>query len=302
MGRKRKTQFGESLIDNVLDWRMYANRFTMLAIAMFEWKNLPDTVDPRFLELKLFEQGKVVFTYDDALGYVALPAAVGGTLNIYGIPIQRNLIGMNGAQLKRDETNSVVIWNNFLHTNSILEVEEYSKRLYVVDRTIDTNVKAQRTPVLIKCSEKDKLTMLNLYKEYDGNQPFIFGDKNLDTAAFNVLKTDAPFVTKQLYEYRTQLYNECLTMLGISNISYQKKERLISDEVIRSQGGTIANRYTRLETRRQACKEINKMFGLNIECDYREDFRSLDNDSIDISDSDMDTEGNDTPKVVDDNE
>lgn len=56
----------------------------------------------------------------------------------------------------------------------------------------------------------------------------------------------------------------------------QKKERLVADEVTRSQGGVIASRYSRLEARRQAAKKINEMFGLNIEVDYREDFREVD--------------------------
>ena len=64
-----------------------------------------------------------------------------------------------------------------------------------------------------------------------------------------------------------------LTFLGISNLNVQKKERLITDETIRSQGGTIASRYSRLNARRQACEEINKMFGLDIWVDYREDYR-----------------------------
>lgn len=68
-----------------------------------------------------------------------------------------------------------------------------------------------------------------------------------------------------------------MTYLGISNINVQKKERLITDEVTRNQGGTIASRYSRLNARREACKKINEMFGLDIWCDYREDYQMIDN-------------------------
>ena len=77
---------------------------------------------------------------------------------------------------------------------------------------------------------------------------------------------------------KTQLWNECLTYLGISNLNIQKKERLVSDEVTRNQGGTIASRYSRLNARRQACAKINNMFGLNIEVNYREDYREADDE------------------------
>ena len=68
--------------------------------------------------------------------------------------------------------------------------------------------------------------------------------------------------------------------MGISNINIQKKERLVTDEVTRNQGGTIASRYSRLESRRQACEMINKMYGLNVECNYREDFQVTYNEII----------------------
>ena len=117
--------------------------------------------------------------------------------------------------------------------------------------------------------------MKNLYKQYEGNEPFIFGNKAMDVNGLTVLKTDAPYVADKLYELKTQLWNEALTYLGISNINIVKKERLITDEVTRNQGGTVASRYSRLESRRQACEKINEMFGLNIWVDYREDYQEV---------------------------
>ena len=121
-----------------------------------------------------------------------------------------------------------------------------------------------------------------MYKKYDGNAPVIYGDNALDTNNISILNTEAPYICDRIYELKTQLWNECLTMLGISNVSYQKKERLISDEVTRSQGGTIANRYSRLNTRKQACKQINAMFDLNVDCNFRKDvmLNELENDDI----------------------
>ena len=143
----------------------------------------------------------------------------------------------------------------------------------MLDRIIDVNANAQRTPVLIQGTEKQILTLLNLYKQYVGNVPFIFGDKNLDLNALNVLNTQAPYIADKLTELKSQVWNEVLTYLGISNVNIQKKERLITDEVARTQGGTIASRYSRLESRRQAAEKINDMFGLNISVDFREDFQ-----------------------------
>lgn len=273
MGR-RKTNFEESLAMNNYTHMQYAYRLMELSISMFEWKNLPEGIDERFLEMVLFTDGHAVFFKDDELGdYLALQCLINGKLNVYRIPINRRAFAVNGYQKQLTDKDSVIIFNNMLHTNSWLDVKMFAKRLYNLDRIIDVNANAQKTPILIKGNEQQRLTLNNLYKEYDGNAPVIFADKSLDMNALQVLSTQAPYVADKIYQLKTQIWNEALTYLGISNVSFQKRERMVSDEVTRSQGGTVASRYSRLNARRQACEQINKMFGLNIECDFREDYQ-----------------------------
>ena len=270
--KKAKTQFWESAMMNNATFRQYFNRLTELSISMFEWKNLPDSVDPRFLELTLFRNGQAVFFEDEVMGYLALANASGGPFDVYNTPIYRRAYASNSYQKELDESNSIIIWNNQLRTNSFLDVQMFAKRLYNLDRAIDVNANAQKTPILLICDDTERMTLENIYKEYDGNAPVIKGVKGLNPEALSVLKTDAPFVADKLYALKTNIWNEALTYLGISNMTVMKKERLVTDEVARNQGGTIASRYSRLNARKQACKEINKMFKLNIDCEYREDF------------------------------
>lgn len=268
------------MVLNNLTYRQYLNRLTELAISMFEWKNLPDTVDARYLELHLFETGCMVYFKDEVIGDLCLDCIVQDRLDVYGNPLLRRAYsGYNNYQKLLKYNNSVIIWNNYLHGNSILDVKMFARRLYNIDRIIDVNANAQKTPVLLQGTEKQRLTLLNLYKEYDGNAPFIFGDKNLDINSLKAFSTNAPYVCDKLYQLKTQIWNEALTYLGISNINIQKKERLITDEVTRNQGGTIASRYSRLESRRQAVEKINDMFGTNIEVNYREDFQQVGDDN-----------------------
>lgn len=283
MGNKRRTAnlFEDSARLNNLTYKQYLDRLTELAISMFEWKNLPPSVDARYLELHLFETGCMVYFNDDVLGNICLDCIANGRLGIYGDPILRRAYsGYNNYNALLKESNSVIVWNNYLHTNSILDVKMYARRLYVLDRIIDVNANAQKTPVLVQGTEKQRLTLINLYKEFDGNAPFIFGDNNLDLNVLKVLQTGAPYVCDKLYTLKTQYWNEALTYLGISNINIQKRERLITDEVTRNQGGTIASRYSRLNSRREAARKINAMFGTNIQVNYREDFQQVDNDTI----------------------
>lgn len=276
MANKRDREFWESATRNNATYIQYYNRLTELSISMFEWKNLPETVDERFMELALFSKGMAVFFKDEVLGFLALRTTISGEFNVYRIPVKRRAFADNGYNKELTIDDSVIIYNNMIHTNSMLDVRVFAEKLADLDRTIQVNARAQKTPVLIKCSENERLTMTNLYKEYDGNAPVIYGDKNLNANGLTVLKTDAPYVADKLYQLKTQIWNEALTYLGISNINSVKKERMITDEVTRNQGGVVASRYSRLESRRQACEKINAMFGLDIWCDYREDYRQLD--------------------------
>lgn len=271
------TEFEDSAMVNNRTYLYYLERLTELSISMFDWKNIPDTIDPRFIELKLFENGQVVYFEDEVIGDLCLDCMISGRLDVYGIPMLRRAYSpYNNYQKTLKPSNSVIIYNNMLRTNSILAVKMFAKRLYNLDRIIDVNANAQKTPVMVRASEKQRLSMLNLYKEYDGNAPFIFGDKNLDMNSLTALKTDAPYVADKIYQLKTEIWNEALTYLGISNINVAKKERMITDEVTRNLGGTIASRYSRLESRRQGAEKINKMFGRNIEVEYREDFQPVD--------------------------
>ena len=287
--RKDDGQFWESTRLNNATYQYYYRRLFGLSISCFEYKNLPETVDERFMELALFADGNALFFEDPALGYLCLRSANVGPLNVYGIPTQRHAYASNGYNAERTEKDSVIIYDNYERWPIQPAVAMYAYRLYIIERAIDTNVNAQRTPLLIQCNEEERLSFVNLMKQYEGNIPFIFADKGFGQDAVKVFPTDAKYVGKDLQELKQQVWNEALTMIGIANANFVKRERLLSDEVARSMGGVIASRYSRLESRRQSIELINDMFGLDIEVDFRDttdDYRqiAIDTAQIDMSD------------------
>lgn len=271
--RNQNQLFNDSAINNKVAWWTYYEQLIEIAISRFNWINLPDTVDERFLELMLNTNGYAIFLNDDTIGYLALRAILGGRLDVYDIPTERTGIANNGYQAHRNNTDSVIIYNNRLHTNGAAKLQQFAKDLYELERIINVNAKAQKTPVMLLSDEKQMLTLKNLYLKYDGNQPFIFGNRNdLDPrSSIQALSTGAPYVCDKLYELKTNIWNEAMTFLGIPNVSVNKKERLITDEVTRLQGGTFASRYSALNARQQACTQINKMFGLNLGVEFRQE-------------------------------
>lgn len=279
MARNRRDS--EAVVANNVVFGHYYHRLKELALSMFEWKNLPDSVDNRFLEDCLFRDGFCVFFKDEVMDYLCLKTMIGGQLDVYNIPKDRTAYASNGYNRSLDSTNSVLIFNNMLHTNSVTDIKMFARRLYECDRTIDVNVKAQKTPVMITCDENQRLTMKNLYAQYEGNEPFIFGGKDLDLKKVQALTTGAPYVADKVHETKMQIWNEAMTYLGISNVSMVKRERLVTDEVSRNMGSVVMSRYSRLNERKEACKKINAMFGLKIDVDYRSDIQAYGNEDLD---------------------
>lgn len=269
---KRRWQSAELNNKTYID---YYNRLMELALNTFEWEKLPPSVDERFLELTLYEMGYCLYFNDEIIGNLALTCTIGGKLDVYRIPVLRRAYAVNGYNKMCSTKDSVLIFNNYLHTPTKLTIELFARRLYEIERAIDVNVKAQKTPTLILSSEQQRLTMQNLYMQYDGNEPFIFGDKNMDIEGIKSLKTDAPFVADKLENLKHQIWNEALTFCGIENSNQDKKERLVSDEVGSNYGNIEAQRNVMLNARKQAVKKINTMFGTNIDVHFRSNLATM---------------------------
>lgn len=253
----------------------YFNRLFELAINMFKWENLPDTVDERFLELALCEKGYCLYFNDDIMGNLALTCMIGGELDVYRIPTRRIAYAVNGYQANRTNRDSVLIYNNYLHTPTMQTISLYAERLTAIERAIDVNVNAQKTPIAILTDEKQKRTVEEIYRKYEGNAPVIIGAKNLDLDSVKALTTGAPYVADKLNILKRQIWNEALTFFGIENANTEKRERLVSDEITSNLGGVQAQRYVMLNAREQAADKINRMFGTNISVKFRQDILGL---------------------------
>lgn len=274
MGKRAKRRWQSAELNNKT-YIDYYNRLMELALNVFEWENLPPSVDERFLELTLYEKGYCLYFNDEIIGNLALTCTIGGQLDVYRIPVLRRAYAVNGYNKMCSTKDSVLIFNNYLHTPTQLTIELFARRLYEIERAIDVNVKAQKTPTLILSSEQQRLTMKNLYMQYDGNEPFIFGDKNMDIEGIKNLKTDAPFVADKLENLKHQIWNEALTFCGIENSNQDKKERLVSDEVGSNYGNIEAQRNVMLNARKQATKKINSMFGTKIDVHFRSNLATM---------------------------
>ena len=269
--KPKDIRFLDSALMNSETYFDYVERFKKICLSMFEWVNLPESMNARYLEECLYYKGQAALLKDELYGFINTQCASNGYLNIYGLPSSlncysyqynsiRNLYtGLDGAEDK----DCILVMNNWQRIPTASTIELFCQRLAEAEMTAQVNIKAQKTPVLIVVDENQRLMMENLYSQYDGNRPFIFGDKNqVGDGVVKSINTGAEFIADKIMEYKKQIWNEALQFLGINTLQTEKKERLITDEASSNNELINLNLQSMLVPRQEACKQFNKLFGL----------------------------------------
>ena len=285
MGKKNKLKpnnldFVDTAWVNDNTYWDYLMRLKKIATSMFEWVNLPSSMDARYIEKCLYYYGTAALLYDDILGYINTKCATSGQINIYGLPTALNCYSYGyqqtrtlytglkysaeGNPINENGKECILVMNNWDRTPTASTLELFALRLYEAERTCDVNIKTSKSPVMLLVeSESQRLTIKNLYNQWNGNEPFIFGDKNaLADGVVKSIRTDAPFIADKIMEYKKQIWNEALTFLGVNTLTTEKKERLITDEASSNNELINLNLQSYLVPRQQACKQFNEKFGL----------------------------------------
>lgn len=262
--------FQESNAKNNLVVQTWLNRIFELALCVFEYKNVPGSIDIRYLEKTLITKGCVAWFKDDVTGeLLALHSVTQGQFDVYGNPRNRQAIGYNGYSRLLTDSDSVLMWNNYTRTPSYPVLLNYARQIADIERIIEVNISGQKTPKIIQCSKDQFLTFKNLELKTEGNQKYIFIDNELNPNLLKVLDMTVPFISDKLYDIKNLLIAECLSYIGIPANAIEKKERINLLELELSNANTDAQRYTRLISRQEALERINARFGTNISVDFR---------------------------------
>lgn len=266
MARKRANL---SDLLNDLTFRTIYNKYKLISVNSFQWEGLPDGIEERHIEKVLFDYGKAIFFRDPDMSYMVLQAQQGADLNVYGEPLRYRAVGFNYNK-EYNADDCVIIENNKLRLNTHDFIMMYANKITEAERTMDVNVKANKTPVIMTCDDKDLLSFKRIFQLVDGNTPAIYCDKSLNPDSIQALDMKAQFLGNDLMDYKKSVENELLTFLGINNSPVDKKERVITDEANANNQLIQSFSDLQLEARQRACEEINAMFGLSLSVHKRE--------------------------------
>lgn len=251
-----------SQLSNYLTYQMYLRQLLTLAENVFEFKNLPKYIDVSYLNGTLLRKGSIAFFYDDVVEQIcALPYTANGKKDMYGRPLEIEVKGLNGYKRKLKQDEFVIMYDNNGRYPLWLDICQYAERIALDTRTIDINIAQQKTPRIFKTSTENEQSIKDLINNIDGNENVVATYENLVLDDTTIVLAPAPFVADKIDLHKDKDWSEFLRLIGIANMSFQKKERNISDEINAMQGGTIASRFSRFEPRKRAIEEINEKFG-----------------------------------------
>jgi len=286
-----KKKLINSQMSNFATYNMYLRQLLTLAENVFEFKNLPTYIDISYLNKQLLRNGSIAFFMDEVLGLLALPYVVVNGLDVYGRPRRIEVLGQNGYRRMLNSDEFVIMYDNNGRYPLYLDICQYAERLALDTRTADINIAQQKTPRVFKTTPEKERSLRDLVNNVDGYENTIITYDNLEIDETTLILAPAPYVTDKIDLHKQNDYSEFLRLIGISNLSFQKKERNISDEIQAMQGGTIASRFSRFEPRKRAVEEINLKFNQNIEVSYYDGEPSTIKED-DYSESIFDTDSN----------
>lgn len=280
-----------SSTDNKSSWYIfYYNWFVLLITSMFEWENLPDSIDPIYLEKMLNLNGYVGFLLDENFGFIVQNGTLSNQLDIYENPTRFTITNPNYHKLARFEynvnnygdllntENVTIINNDFFQNSTFYYADKFAVELADLEQTIRLVRNTYRCPYVFLTSEDNKLAMKNFYQKIQDGEQVIYLKSLKDKAGIgetslldkvqvlNLANTNANAnVLEDLYNEKKRIINTYLNYIGLTYNDNGKKERLITDEVNSQDGITASSLESRLKARRKSVDLINQCYGLDIE-------------------------------------
>lgn len=255
-----KAKLINSQLTNFKTYEMYKRQLLTLAENVFEFKNLPNFIDVAFLNKVLLRQGSIAFFIDEVMGLLALPYISMGKLDVYSRPVKIQVYGQNGYSKVLNQDEFVIMYDNNGRYPLWLDILQYAERIALDTRTTDINIAQQKTPRFWKTSSEKVKSVQDIINNVDGLENTVLSYDNIDLDDTTLVLAPAPFVADKIDIHKEKDWNEFLRLIGIANMNFQKKERNIKDEVLASQGGTVASRFSRFQPRQNAIDEINRKF------------------------------------------
>ena len=261
-----KSEERKRILDNNFRLGLIYNKYKMLSLNMFRWEGLPQTIESRHIENSLFNYGLCLIVNDDDLGFISVPCNYGAYMNVNNVPTEVITCGFNYIKtfdyIRKDKNKCQLILNNDLAIGNEPYIYDYALRMFEVENCIRVNINQQKFPWFVNTTPNNKKTMETMFEKVMNGEPYILGSKD-QIGSVEVLTLNTPYIADKLNQYKYELEREVLSFHGLNN-NFEKKERLLVDEVNSNNDFIDRNVELMYRQRQLACEEMNKKFNWNV--------------------------------------
>ena len=261
-----KSEERKRILDNNFRLGLIYNKYKMLSLNMFRWEGLPQTIESRHIENSLFNYGLCLIVNDDDLGFISVPCNYGAYMNVNNVPTEVRTCGFNYVKtfdyISKDKNKCQLILNNDLAIGNESYIYDYAQRMFEVENCIRVNINQQKFPWFVNTTPNNKKTMETMFEKVMNGEPYILGSKD-QIGNVEVLTLNTPYIVDKLNQYKYELEREVLSFHGLNN-NFEKKERLLVDEVNSNNDFIDRNVELMYRQRQLACESLNKKFGWNV--------------------------------------
>lgn len=235
-----------------------------MACARFELNAPPEVFMPQVWRELLYVP--VAWSFDEEAGqFIALPFSEIDAFDIYGNPGGSIKLHSqyNGYNFLAEAGKFEIMYENLSNAWIGGQLDYYAARISAIDRVIDTVINAQKTPIVLSGEKQKLLDMLNLAKKYDEGTPYIYSRERFSddgAANFEVFNpagnAGLTFTGDRLEAIRKAIADRAQALCAVEGAA-EKRERLNSVEVEKSQGTAMTHGASSLLALQDFCRRFN---------------------------------------------
>ena len=258
-------------------YNAYLSQIMQLAISRYEWRGLPATVDPIWLERTLLCQGIATIARPrkgNRRGFwYAAKVMTDGPLNIYDRPSKWVAYSHDMLRFKVGPTNGVLVYDNVTRTPMLDAIDLAVRELVDIQKTKQVNRFHQKIPYILVSDPDTELSAENLLLNIMSGEPATIANDAIRAIQPYTLDTDVPYLGAELTAAEQNVWNRIYTMLGIANVTF-KSERMIEDEVRSMSEPASMMSLSGLLERRRAADMLTNLTGQQVSVIWRCDNES----------------------------
>lgn len=253
-------------------------------IDMFEWENLPNTIDKQILNLYLFVNGRTCITDFNGKLYATF-GNYGGEPNAYYLPTKFIIANpVLGTKEVTNNENGVIIFNsdsdkypyssNYGGLYGIITFT--ANMLAETILTMSTALKNARVQQILKCNdEAQKMSAEQTLKEIFDGKPYLMVSDNMLNSICSIdrgqgLAKSVLMETVETFQFwLANFYHS----IGINSNYNMKRERLTDDEINVNNSALLVNIGNMLTNRQIAVEKINEIYGTDIKVNFSKNWK-----------------------------